>query len=382
MASHALTCTISALPEDLLREIFLRLPDLPSLARAAFACRAFLHAVRSSPAFRRRFRQLHAPPLIALFLFPRMQAFVPAAARRGVDPAIAAAFSNLLRDDDGSSEWGTQSQIPYFQGKIFFVNRRTEQSAFYNPHTLALTIFPKLSNGRTITFLEFHTLPPDDQDDQRPSRVVCVHRDSSWARVRVAVFSSHTKEWRSSFPESRTTDGTRSLFWVHSRQYDIIALNTATFQFSRMDVPPPLRDPHSRLFKLGRTKDGTLCIVHVENCTLSVWFWTADYGGGIGKFVLHKMFPLHTIVKDIVKDNVDVGEVLTVIDGFVYLSVVYAMELQSSEWFLSFCLETEEVNFLFKKKRRFHCPVDPYIMTSWPPSLMHNTKVSMSMLYV
>jgi hypothetical protein len=153
MASHALTCTISALPEDLLREIFLRLPDLPSLARAAFACRAFLHAVRSSPAFRRRFRQLHAPPLIALFLFPRMQAFVPAA-RRGVDPGIAAAFSNLIRDD--TSEWRTQSQIPYYEGKIFFVNRRTEQSAFYNPHTLALTIFPK-SNGRTITFLEFHT---------------------------------------------------------------------------------------------------------------------------------------------------------------------------------------------------------------------------------
>ncbi|CAM0949901.1 unnamed protein product [Alopecurus aequalis] len=60
--------TVLALGDDLLREVFLRLPSLPSLVRAALACPAFLRAVRSSPAFRRRFRDLHSPPLLSLFL--------------------------------------------------------------------------------------------------------------------------------------------------------------------------------------------------------------------------------------------------------------------------------------------------------------------------
>ncbi|KAK1695726.1 hypothetical protein QYE76_012423 [Lolium multiflorum] len=56
--------TISDLGDDLLREVFLHLPSLPSLVRAALTCPAFLRAVRSSPAFRRRFRELHPPPLL------------------------------------------------------------------------------------------------------------------------------------------------------------------------------------------------------------------------------------------------------------------------------------------------------------------------------
>ncbi|KAF6989880.1 hypothetical protein CFC21_007161 [Triticum aestivum] len=376
--------SISSLTDDLLREIFLRLPDLPTLVRAAFTCRPFLCLVRSSPAFRRRFRELHAPPLLALLLTPYMHAVIPSASR-SPDPDTTAFFADLLRDGD-ASEWGT-SQIPYSDGYVAFVNRSTDQTASYSPLNIgaparALNIYPKTPREGIDAWLEFYTLPPD-QEDQRPSRVVCVRHDRSWACARVAVFSSHAMKWQI-FPESggfaawgrpipKLANG--FICWLQSKNC-ILALNTVTFQFSRMYLPPPLIALYIFYsFELGQTKDGNLYIVHVKEFTLSVWLWTPD-DEGIERFMLHKMSQLHTVVKEITKrsvlDNADIGEHMNVTDGFVYLCVIYDRDMKSSSvWFLSFCLETAEVKLLFEKTRGMHWPADPYIM-AWPPSLMHD----------
>ncbi|KAF8670864.1 hypothetical protein HU200_050129 [Digitaria exilis] len=78
---------ISSLPDDILREIFLRLPSLATLVRAALTCRAWRRAVASSPAFRSRFRALHRAPLLGHGGLP-----IFAAAHRRADPDVLAAL--------------------------------------------------------------------------------------------------------------------------------------------------------------------------------------------------------------------------------------------------------------------------------------------------
>ncbi|KAM0879926.1 hypothetical protein ACQ4PT_033919 [Festuca glaucescens] len=140
--------TISALSDDLLREVFLHLPSLPSLVRAALTCPAFLRAVRSSPAFRRSFRELHTPPLLGVFLdiyYPAAPAFEPI--RRRSDPDHAAAirgadvFFTLLPEDDDDRD--PQWKMEYCRdGLVVLVNWEIEKMAVYDPLTRSLDLFP------------------------------------------------------------------------------------------------------------------------------------------------------------------------------------------------------------------------------------------------
>jgi hypothetical protein len=173
------------------------------------------------------------------------------------------------------------------------------------------------------------------------------------------------------------------LYWVRTADGAgcILALNTATFRFFRMDLPSPLKVPFS-VFELGHshTKDGELCIVSVQQCMLSVWFWATD-SDGVERFMLHKTSSLRANVSEITEcsEEADVRmRPMAVINGFVYLSLIidYSGDPHSPEWYLSFCLETDEVNLLHKKSHRIFCSVDPYIMVSWPSSLIHG-KVSL-----
>ncbi|VAI35394.1 unnamed protein product [Triticum turgidum subsp. durum] len=390
--------TIADIGDDLLREIFLRLPSLPSLVRAALACRTFLRAVRSSPAFRRRFRALHPPQILGYFSNPlrtAIPAFVPFRSRS--DPDLAAAvvrgsdflFTRLPEDGD-DTRWAFKGDC---SGYVFIHNQSTDQIAVYNPLTQALNVFPyppqEACDSRYLYFRIIFS-----EDDQMSFRVVCVRRRRRRRRtmVRFSVFSSDSREWQgfswvdtsmpqagddggdkcmlSSYTATPVDEFDRLVYWKHKNQAYIVVLNAGTLQLSRMDLPPHLKDMDSTEFELGLTKDGELCMAFTDQFganegMLAVWFWRAD-GGGVDKWMPHKIFPLNKFVDFSMRSEeyYDVtAQVIRVIDGFVYLSVYYLY----TKCFLSFCLETEKVNKLFE----YGLGVHPYIMP-WPSSLVCN----------
>jgi hypothetical protein len=292
--------------------------------------------------------------------------------------------------------------IPYSEGYVSFVSG-TNRCVSYSPHSQALKIYPKTATRRrgvqaqashADTFLEFHTFSEHGEERQL-SCVVCVHRDRAWAWARVAVFLSQTMEWRVVLPQMDTW-GVQNIVdklapgrvvndfvcWIHQYQGYILVLNTTTFQFSRMELPEPLIPPSS-MFQLGQTNDGKLCIVSALQCKLSVWISKADVEG-VERFMPPKTFLLHANVKNITKLSEEVDVVMwpmAVINGFVYLS---AWDRHADRWgfrwytrrLLSFCLDTGEMNLLYKQSHNFIEKIYPYIMVSWPSSLI-NGKVSL-----
>ncbi|XP_044371612.1 uncharacterized protein [Triticum aestivum] len=83
------------IPDELLEEIFIRLPTPDALARASAACTSFRRVIKGR-AFRRRFRTLHRPPLLGFMDaggFHPAQAPHPSAPLAGALAPCAADFS-------------------------------------------------------------------------------------------------------------------------------------------------------------------------------------------------------------------------------------------------------------------------------------------------
>uniref|UniRef100_A0ACD6A8E7 Uncharacterized protein n=1 Tax=Avena sativa TaxID=4498 RepID=A0ACD6A8E7_AVESA len=374
--------SITGLSDDLLREIFLRLPALPSLVCAAFACRAFRRAVRSSPAFRRSFRELHAPPLLAFFLQPNFEV-VPSSSFpwRRSDPDLAAADFFGVRLSRHPTGWEIQSHNPSADGYLILDKGtlpNTTRRAAYNPLTQALDLY--------IFFydLQLYTLP--SEDGQVPSRVVCVIRQPRRSK-RAAVFSADTMKWRffpkDTLPPRHSARIGRAMrghiWWPNWMHGQIGVLDTATFQFYLIDLPTSsTTDEHT--YKIGETKDEKLCIVDIKDNKLVSHFLTAGHDDSVVEgWVLYNEFPLHPIVQEFTGCSMDEEgscvKLVAVIDGFVYLSIMYCKDKESCELYLSLCLETSETSELFKGAYRHNEDAHPYVM-AWPPSLLQSKEES------
>ncbi|CAM0952266.1 unnamed protein product [Alopecurus aequalis] len=382
--------TITALSDDLLREIFLHLPDLPSLVRAAFACRAFRRAVRSSPAFRRSFRALHPPPLIALFLEPNMEVVpvFPYPCNRPDPGLLAADFFGVRLSRPRATGWEILSWNPSADGYlILMMTGTTKLRAAYSPLMQALDL---ILYQPDVSF-QFYTL--SSQHGQGPSHVVCVRLQHRLAETTAFVFSSETMEWQISRKASlRLREPGSSLncmvvrgliCWRGWMCDQIVLFDTATCHFSLIDLPTPLKmesSDESSTYMLGETKDEKFCIVDIlRDNTLVSWLMTTTTttdDNVVERWMMYRKFSLPPTVSKFTGCSIEEArhvrvDLVALIDGFVYLSIFYSKDMEYFEVYLSICLETSEIRELFNGAYRRNEEAHPYVMP-WPPSLVHN----------
>ena len=199
---------IHKLGEDLLLEIFLRLPSLATLVRAALTCRAWRRAVASSPSFRRRFRALHPPPLLGLFFeapgpvqtpnTPGFPTFVPARRRdRDLTAAVRGGDFFLTSLEDLPDEGPCWNMVDCCRGCVL-MNWDDGSLVVFNPLTRRIEDVFDLSpedlfDGSRGHYAQVYPQLLFSDEDPASFRVVLLAHDER--RIRAAVFSSDTWEW-------------------------------------------------------------------------------------------------------------------------------------------------------------------------------------------
>ncbi|KAK1670386.1 hypothetical protein QYE76_058545 [Lolium multiflorum] len=383
-SSTSTATTIFSLTDDDLREIFLRLPDLRALIRAALTCRPWLQAIRSSRPFRRLFRALHPAPLLGLFLEignASAPSFLPL---RRSDPVVAAGLRRgdffLTSLPPLSTGWGFADCR---DGYVLLWNMMPKRPSLValNPVTWAIDVLPRLpgqiatGSRRDFAVLGFHLLC----SDERPwsFRVSCVCADQR--RVRVAVFSSETWEWavrpwvhvggNCSLKYRAGTLVGGSIFWPYQGEARMIRIDTATMDISFLDLPPEVEVAGFN-FAVGDTKNGELCIVYESAFFLLTWIRRSVDGTEVWApptvLSLGEELDRHTLAS-VLDVQLDL-KIVQVRSGLVHLSstcMTHAGTLHC--WFFSLPLETMELELLLEGS--FEGDVHLYNM-AWPPSLV------------
>ncbi|CAN6219160.1 unnamed protein product [Urochloa humidicola] len=217
-------CAPQPLPtftDELLEEIFLRLPTPADLARACTACASFRRIIIDR-SFLRRFRAIHPPPLLG---FAAGNSFSPAQPPYPSAPlaralAAAADFSYSFVPTSGWLEpWHTADVR---QGRVLLECSPTvssDDSIFLRQVELVVcdplyrryVMLPQIPDELTaeqeplIDVGQF-LAPTSEEEEETSFRVICTARNQT--KLFVFVFSSITRQWHIAASQSWSSLGT------------------------------------------------------------------------------------------------------------------------------------------------------------------------------
>nr|CAB3479845.1 unnamed protein product [Digitaria exilis] len=342
---------ISSLCDDLLLEIFLRLPSVATLIRAACTCPAWRRAMSSSPDFRRRFRSLHPSPLLGLFTSDASDAssiivaFVPALPHDDDDLAAAIRGGDFsLPDAGGGGGWRLVSNSCQF-GNLLLYNRQDKSHAVINPYTTRqgegrrrLVLDLLVSRNMTGRYFAAAVLSSS-------SRLMLL--DNALSKMKATIFSMETGEVCSATPwvdipacpdkvDGRVpygmicvqSDG--SVYYLCENWAYIASIDTSTMGITVVKLPPQCVSRGS-LGKVGETKDGETCLVYSNRRDVGVLMQTrGDGADGTQKWVLDRVVSMDAELRRVLPagqfDARGCVRVMAVRNGYVYLSTSVALQ--------------------------------------------------------
>ncbi|KAF7105275.1 hypothetical protein CFC21_106104 [Triticum aestivum] len=264
------------IPDELLEEIFLRLPTPDAVARASGACTSFRRVIKGR-AFRRRLRTLHRPPLLGFMdaagfhpaqaphpSAPLARALASCTADFSFVPAVVSSSSYLVppgvQDDDGEGPRWRPCDVRDGRVLLVWTSLMLTKRERFNAAKLHLAVCDPLCSRYVL----LPTIPQDlaaqpqdllrefqpvlapctgDDGQEEPFKVICIARYQT--KLVLFVFPSTTMRWCMAespiFPSLKHMscfDCVRGCFyWTEPYGWSdhLMVLDTRTLRFSIVD---------------------------------------------------------------------------------------------------------------------------------------------------
>ncbi|PNT71833.1 LOW QUALITY PROTEIN: hypothetical protein BRADI_2g36100v3 [Brachypodium distachyon] len=365
----AAAAPLTVLGDDLLQEVFIRLPAPADLLRAAAACKPFLGAVRCAR-FLRRFRRRHAstfPPLLGCLVLrcnrghlhhqepnPARLLTPSAAARRVADRGDFALSFLPHRTCYCGAMWQV---LDCRNSRLLLSTWVSRQLMVADPltrHWVSLPMLPSLS------FVGYGLVA--DHGDSSVFQVVCISREG--ASLRVFLLSSGEHRWdevarfanQSNFACTRAMQANKSLYWKLEGGERMVAFNTLGMEFFVIDLPPVLRFD---IIEKGEEDDGGIYILTMRDFYIETWVGVKTNTGSRAWKLLEKSVRFRRVLHGGWQD------IIGVVAGVLFL--------RHHAGLVSIDLDTMRLRRLPEREDGPLGQIYPYTM-AWPPSCLNPTE--------
>ncbi|CAL4907733.1 unnamed protein product [Urochloa decumbens] len=294
--------------DDLLREILLRLPPLPSsLPRASLVCKRWRRLL-SDPGFLRRFREHHGtPPLLGYFTNdPRGPVFTPTLAAPNRIPPARFEFS-LPQHQQPAGE--RLFFLGCRHGLALLINRRRLHAIVWDPVTnrqATVGYPPEFTTDNGAHCFRGTVLSGGDggggygnalvpiNGSLRPFKVILIRTEINDNRLSVfmCVYESRTGKWGNTIsaivPSSvsnlpNVLIGNAVLCGFFQWPTGILELDLDRQRLGVIETPKSLlHSVDCSLFRVVRAQDGGVGLAVLSRLSVQLWGRKADSGGVVG----------------------------------------------------------------------------------------------------